>query len=666
VSVLEDDSSTALGAQPSGSVQSPAGKKKKLKRRRRKRVAVLEEETAGDGDSEGVGRGTEDAVPLDDVIQETLDGAASSSDARLSSDSSFQHLTSVGEEGEGEEGESLAPSIALEVPVTAQEQQEEEEEDGAGKEERKRAALELFQEFMSDEDDVDRIFREEKRRRQIEIEARKDMESLAPREVDEKQLMEFIRNPKKGMPKIRESIVLPEDQCSTSPPFLPAVEWDGYVSVMWDELQAELDRERVFLEALDDPREIFETLSFLVTPKQQSVIKEAELQDPEFEKRAQRKFDKMRQDMLDKVKSKPADFLYQASEVKTSEDRRRLVDALVTINSPSGFETIESNPGAEMEIGELMRDKVKEREEAWMKEVGQRHDENGIPIAGFMHGCWESDKNKTVEARVAEWDSKETPRWGFFKNPPFQEPTDEEIYEILAKQRLRQEKQVLETDSRIEKMTEDLMFRPENATAAQEVLETLEEIDLPEDMKIKALRERREAAEEEQGIIVSFWQSLVGRGNEQGVMFLGIETAYLQIGHGVLLITLALMSNLYYDQNILFSLPDAWRTALAQGVTIVASVNLAMAFQARKAAIERQLSPLFWFLKTAALGTLSWRQLMQTRTIAEKKQLRDARKKKRADRLAREAQEREASKRKKKSRTSASGSKRREKQKVLD
>jgi len=108
------------------------------------------------------------------------------------------------------------------------------------------------------------------------------------------------------------------------------------------------------------------------------------------------------------------------------------------------------------------------------------------------------------------------------------------------------------------------------------------------------------------------FQSIFGTGS-----LLSIPIAYLQTGHGILLIILLLATFVYAPGNPLTEFPLEIREFFKSGLTLVYGINTVLAVQAFFTAKEKNLPARFWAIKTFLLGGIAFYEIKEARDPAK-------------------------------------------------
>lgn len=104
------------------------------------------------------------------------------------------------------------------------------------------------------------------------------------------------------------------------------------------------------------------------------------------------------------------------------------------------------------------------------------------------------------------------------------------------------------------------------------------------------------------------FQSFFGTGK-----LLNIPIAYLQTGHGILLIILLLATFVSAPGNPLTDFPSEIRDFFRSGLTFTYAINAILAVQAFFKAKEKNLPPTFWATKTFLLGGIAFYEVNEAR-----------------------------------------------------
>ena len=91
--------------------------------------------------------------------------------------------------------------------------------------------------------------------------------------------------------------------------------------------------------------------------------------------------------------------------------------------------------------------------------------------------------------------------------------------------------------------------------------------------------------------------------------FFGIDSAYLQIGHLALFLTLILAAFVYEPSFPLTAAPVEYRDFIKQGLAVTIIINAATAYLAFREAEKRGQPQLFWLLKSFFIGGIAVNQL---------------------------------------------------------
>jgi len=96
---------------------------------------------------------------------------------------------------------------------------------------------------------------------------------------------------------------------------------------------------------------------------------------------------------------------------------------------------------------------------------------------------------------------------------------------------------------------------------------------------------------------------------ENAAKFFGIDSAYLQIGHVALVLTLVLAAFVYEPNFPLTAAPVEYRDFLKQGLAVIYFINVAVAVLAFQEAGSRGQPRVFWALKSLLIGGVALNQL---------------------------------------------------------
>ena len=96
---------------------------------------------------------------------------------------------------------------------------------------------------------------------------------------------------------------------------------------------------------------------------------------------------------------------------------------------------------------------------------------------------------------------------------------------------------------------------------------------------------------------------------EKADKFFGIESAYLQVGHGALALVLVLAAFVYEPNFPLTDSPIEYRSWLQQGLLVTYLINIGVAALAFLEAGKRDQPQLFWLVKSFFLGGVALNQL---------------------------------------------------------
>jgi len=111
---------------------------------------------------------------------------------------------------------------------------------------------------------------------------------------------------------------------------------------------------------------------------------------------------------------------------------------------------------------------------------------------------------------------------------------------------------------------------------------------------------------------VDYFSIVLGEGADK---FIGIESAYLQIGHAALLPVLFIAAFVVEPAFPLTDAPEIYRSFIKQGLCCIYLINAGVAFVAFQEAKKVAQPPLFWLVKSFFLGGVALNQL---RTMEDK------------------------------------------------
>lgn len=91
--------------------------------------------------------------------------------------------------------------------------------------------------------------------------------------------------------------------------------------------------------------------------------------------------------------------------------------------------------------------------------------------------------------------------------------------------------------------------------------------------------------------------------------FFGIESGYLQLGHGALFLVIILAATVYEPSFPLTNLPDEYRNFLKQGLALTSIINVGVAVLSVTEAQARKQPSWFWAAKSLLIGGVALNQL---------------------------------------------------------
>lgn len=91
--------------------------------------------------------------------------------------------------------------------------------------------------------------------------------------------------------------------------------------------------------------------------------------------------------------------------------------------------------------------------------------------------------------------------------------------------------------------------------------------------------------------------------------FFGLESAYLQLGHGALFLVILLAATVYEPSFPLTNLPDEYRDFLKQGLVLTSIINVGVAVLSVSEAESRKQPSWFWAIKSLLIGGVALNQL---------------------------------------------------------